>query len=41
VDRAEPRDAAGGVITFDDQVANKDGQLCLRYSPKYLLKRKP
>lgn len=37
----EPRDGTSGVITFDDQVVNQEGQLCLRYSPKYLLKRKP
>lgn len=37
----EPRDETSGVITFDDQVVNQEGQLCLRYSPKYLLKRKP
>lgn len=38
---AEPRDGTSGVITFDDQVLNQEGQLCLRYFPKYLLKRKP
>ncbi len=37
----EPKDGTSGVITFDDQVVNQEGQLCLRYSPKYLLKRKP
>jgi acyl dehydratase len=37
----EPRDGTSGVITFDDQVVNQEGQLCLRYPPKYLLKRKP
>jgi acyl dehydratase len=41
VDAAEPRDHASGLITFEDQVVNQGGQLCLRYSPKYLLKRKP
>ena len=41
VDATEPRDNASGVVTFEDHVVNQDGQLCLRYSPKYLLKRKP
>jgi len=41
VESAEPRDETSGVITFDDRVMNQDGQLCLRYFPKYLLKRRP
>lgn len=41
VDSAEPRDATSGVVTFEDHVVNQDGQLCLRYYPKYLLKRQP
>jgi acyl dehydratase len=40
VDSAEPRDGASGVVTFEDNVVNQDGQLCLRYFPKYLLKRR-
>lgn len=39
VDSAEPRDDSSGVVTFEDHVVNQDGQLCLRYYPKYLLKR--
>lgn len=39
VDSAEPRDATSGMVTFEDHVVNQDGQLCLRYYPKYLLKR--
>ena len=41
VDSVEPRDAASGVLTFEDHVVNQDGQLCLRFFPKYLLKRRP
>ena len=41
VESAEPRDETSGVITFEDHVVNQDGQLCLRYFPKYLLKRRP
>jgi acyl dehydratase len=41
VESAEPRGDAAGVITFEDRVVNQDGQLCLRYFPKYLLKRRP
>ncbi len=41
VERAEPRDDTAGVITFEDRVVNQNGQLCLRYFPKYLLKRRP
>ena len=41
VESAEPRDETAGVITFEDRVVNQDGQLCLRYFPKYLLKRRP
>jgi len=41
VEGGEPRDETSGVITFDDQVTNQHGQLCLRYFPKYLLKRRP
>lgn len=41
VEGAEPRDDASGLITFADQVVNQAGRLCLRYFPKYLLKRKP
>ena len=41
VDSAEPRDATSGMVTFEDHVVNQDGQLCLRYYPKYLLKRQP
>lgn len=39
VDSAEPRDDSSGVVTFDDQVVNQRGEVCLRYYPKYLLKR--
>ena len=41
VDSAEPRDASSGIVTFDDHVVNQKGELCLRYYPKYLLKRQP
>lgn len=41
VEAADSRDEASGVVTFEDQVVNQDGQLCLRYYPKYLLKKKP
>ena len=41
VERAEPRNETSGLITFEDHVVNQDGQLCLRYFPKYLLKRRP
>ena len=41
VEAAEPRDDASGLVTFEDHVVNQDGQLCLRYFPKYLLKRRP
>lgn len=41
VESAEPRGDTAGVITFEDRVVNQDGQLCLRYFPKYLLKRRP
>jgi len=41
VDAVEPRDAAAGVLTFEDRLLNQDDDLCLRYFPKYLLKRRP
>ena len=39
VEVIEPRDARQGVLTFEDQLLNQNDDLCLRYSPKYLLKR--
>ena len=36
-----PRDDGTGLLTFEDQVVNQDGTLCLRYEPSYLLKRRP
>lgn len=41
VESTDSRDEAAGVVTFEDQVVNQDGQLCLQYYPKYLLKKKP
>ena len=41
VDSTESRNETSGVVTFEDNVVNQDGQLCLRNYPKYLLKRKP
>ena len=39
VSALEPRDDQTGLLTFDDAVVNQDGQTCLTYLPKYLLKR--
>lgn len=36
----EEKDASRGVLTFDDRVVNQDGELCLAFHPKYLLKRR-
>ncbi len=41
VEAAESRDDVSGVVTFEDQVLKPDGELCLRYFPKYLLRKKP
>jgi methylmalonyl-CoA epimerase len=40
VQALEPRTDGTGVVTFDDQVSNQRDELCLRFSPKYLLKRR-
>ena len=37
----EQRDAASGLLTFEDHVINQDGETCLRYEPKYILKVRP
>lgn len=42
VEALEPRaDGTAGVLTFEDNVLNQRGEVCLRYSPKYLLKTGP
>ena len=40
VQAIEPRDATQGVLVFEDRLLNHDGDLCLCYLPKYLLKRR-
>lgn len=40
VEAVEPRDENRGLLTFDDRLLNQTGDLCLRYSPRYLMKRK-
>jgi 3-hydroxybutyryl-CoA dehydratase len=39
--QARPRDESVGLLTFDDEVKNQDGVLCMRYSPIYLVRRRP
>lgn len=37
----EPRDAATGMLVFDDQVLKQDGAVAIAFQPRYLMRRRP
>jgi acyl dehydratase len=41
VENVQAKEKDTGLLTFADNIRNQDGELCVVYYPKYLLRRRP